>query len=242
MSGGNVSLPKLVAFMLMLTLWLVVGCAGPGQVEEKKGAPPIAGSFVGEVSNFEGDPATLPFVAIVAATPDGEENGNGEREARAYLCDGRTINEWFVGSASADDLELFSDEGAQFEGVLRPETTTGMITLPNGESFTFTANPAAGVAGLYDVTVSDEGQVRGTSESGGRLEGRIEDEPNEEGLYLLTTTITASDAHAQDHEGFFTSAEPGDYRFIVLSDGRMKGAKKRTSTDSTPGFLMPVED
>ncbi|MDQ3835254.1 MAG: hypothetical protein M3315_16880 [Actinomycetota bacterium] len=48
----------------MLVLWLVVGSAGPGQEREKKGAPPVVGSFVGEMPQVGEDGA---FAALVAS-------------------------------------------------------------------------------------------------------------------------------------------------------------------------------
>ncbi len=146
---------------------LLVGCGGregaqQGAQEEEQTPGPVVGSFVGEVSDFEGEPEAVPFVAVVAAGPEGEGE---ERELRAYLCDGRDINEWFTGMATGNDLDLTSEGGARFEGSLAPEAATGTMTLDDGQSFTFTANPAAGIAGLYNVNLLPDGQVTGTSQT-----------------------------------------------------------------------------
>jgi hypothetical protein len=87
------------------------------------------------------------------------------------------------------------------------------------------ANPVSGVAGLYNVTVSDEGQLRGTSETGGRLEGRLGRQAAS-GNYPLSGTITPPGGQAVEFQSGSTSAEAGDYRFIVLSADRIKGARK----------------
>ncbi len=204
---------------------LLAGCGGGEGAQKKSAPPPVAGGFVGEVP----EAATNPFVAIVADVPEGEGGGD-EREVRAYLCDGDRINEWFWGSAGGNELELSSDGGARLEGNLAPDTSTGQITLPDGRSFPFEARLAGGVAGLYEVTVSEEGLVRGISEGGGRLEGRLAEEPNEEGLYPLSATVTAPDGTSQDFEALAPDAEPAEGRWVVLEDGRVKGGKKGLQT------------
>ena len=162
----------------------------------------MAGSFVGEAQDEDA------FVAIVAASP--EEEGEDEREVRAYLCDGREVTEWFTGTATGNELDLSSEGGARLEGNLTPEASTGTITLEDGErSFDFTAELATGVAGLYNVTISDEGRVRGTSETGGQLEGQVTDEHQDGGDYPRRGTITSPDGETEDFEDFAPSKEAG---------------------------------
>src|SRR5215204_2359841 len=144
-SMRSAGLPKLVGlFVFALTLWLIAGCGGsPQEGDGQQQQEPVVGEFAGEVSDANA------FVALVAGEPqDGEE----AREVRAYLCDGREINEWFRGTAEGNKLDLAS------------EASTGTITLDDSESFIFTADPATGVAGLYEVVLSDNGQLLGTSQ------------------------------------------------------------------------------
>jgi hypothetical protein len=130
MSVRGVGRPRSVGLLaLALALfWLLVGCAG--QQEEKKVAPPAAGSFVGEA------PSADAFIALVADLPEGEGD---EREVRAYLCDGQTVSDWFVSSVDGNALSLSSDGGAQLEGQLTRDVATGTITDPNGDSTSFEA-------------------------------------------------------------------------------------------------------
>ncbi|MCA1718856.1 MAG: hypothetical protein LC781_19205, partial [Actinobacteria bacterium] len=158
-----------------------------------------------------------------------EEQG-AERDVRAYLCNGDEINEWFTGTASGNDLALSSESGGQLEGSLSPDASTGTINLEDGTSFPFKTELASGVAGLYDVTVSDDGQLRGSSEAGGRLEGRISEERNGEGLYPVTGTVTAPDGPSQEVQAVGPEAEPAEERWVVLADGRVKGGKKGVQT------------
>ena len=228
---------------------LLAGCGGGGGGQQEGEAPeegaeqPVAGNFVGEVSDFEGDPEAVPFVAVVAA-----EAQEGAREVRAYLCDGQSINEWFTGTAEGDELDLTSEGGARLEGSLAPEAATGTITLEDGQSFEFTADLATGIAGLYNVNLSPDGVVAGTSEAGGSIEGQLADEPQlapqrQLETYPVTGTITAPDGEERDFEHFFDSDEPGEARWIVLADGSAKGAKKTAATGSSgAGFSCPIMD
>jgi hypothetical protein len=227
----------------LVALLLVAGCFGGG-AEQRQGAsqeqtqeqtqeqsgPPVTGNFVGKAPDEDA------FVAIVAASPD-EEEGQ-ERDVRAYLCDGKRISEWFTGRADANELNLISEGGARLEGNLSPEASTGTITLKDDRTITYTADLATGIAGLYNVKVSDEGRVRGTSETGVILEGEIGEEPLEEpeekeGAYLITGTITSPDGQAQDFRVLSASGPTeNEYRYVVLEDGQIRGARKGRSTGS----------
>ncbi len=66
-------------------------------------------------------------------------------------------------------------------------------------SLGYTADPAGGIAGLYDVTVSDEGRVIGSSETGGQLEGQLGYGP-QDSRYTIAGTITSPDGETRDFE------------------------------------------
>jgi len=212
---------------LLLTLWLfvVVGCGGVEQEGSKEeGAPPVTGSFVGLAPDAA--PQGEAFIALVASGT--EDEGEAQRQVMAYLCDGQSINEWFnEGSVEGNELNLTSEGGASLEGSLATEAATGTITLDEGEFFTFTADLAPDVAGLFDVNLSEDGDVRGTSENGGRLEGMVAHElEGEGGLYPVTGTVTASDGETLALKLVALTAEAGEYRWIVLPDGEVRGGPK----------------
>lgn len=225
MSARGVSSPTVVGLMLMLVLWLVAGCASPGQEKEKgsqASGGPVVGEFVGEI------PEADTFVALVAEEP---QEGGDTREVRAYLCDDESINEWFVGSASGDELQLTSESGVQLLARLTGESSTGTVTLTDGRSFPFEALPATGIPGLYDVSTTSGGQVSGTSWSGARLEGQRADSPQEDGNYLISGTIIPTEGQLGEFKAEVAGTEATEGRFIVLPDGRLKGGKKG------PGFI-----
>ena len=86
--------------------------------------------------------------------------------------------------------------------------------------------PATGIAGLYEVTISD-GELSGTSDGGGRLEGRLGDTPQEDGLSPVVGIITAADGQPQYFQAFATPDASGELRFIILEERRIKGGPKK---------------
>ncbi len=222
MSARRVGWSTTKAIVLVLTLWLLVaGCAGQqeegsggAQQEGKNGAPPVAGSFVGEV------PPAGAFLAVVADVPEGEGD---EREVKAYLCDGQTVSDWFVGPVEGNDLSLSSNSGAQLEGQLTRDAVTGTITDPNGEAISFEAPLATGIAGLYNVNVTSEGALSGTSQTGGQMEGQLGNILEENGTYPVSGAITPPDGQPQDFTALTSPDTSEQHRWIVLADGRVKG-------------------
>jgi hypothetical protein len=206
-----------IGFVAMLALLLLAGCAGPEQEKEQEkeqGAPPVAGSFVGEA------PDAAAFVAVVADVPEREGD---EREVKAYLCDGQTVSDWFVGSVVGNDLSLSSEGGAQLEGQLTREAATGTITDPNGDSISFEAPLATGIAGLYNVDISSGGALSGTSQTGGQLEGQIGNILEGNDTYPVRGIITPPDGQPQDFSALTSPNTSDQHRWIVLADGRVKG-------------------
>jgi hypothetical protein len=150
---------------------------------------------------------------------------------RAYLSDGECINEWFdEGSAEGTEFDLTSGSGARLLGSLKRDVdsswVSGQIFLADGTVLGFSAPPATGIAGLYDVTILGV-ELSGTSGGGGRLEGRLGDTPQENGLYPVSGTITPPDGEGQDFQAFATPDASGELRWNVLEDGRIKGGPKR---------------
>jgi hypothetical protein len=238
MAARGVSRPKLVGlFVLALALWLlVVGCIAQqegegGGGQEESAEEPFTGAFVGDdVFVIDDNSKAGAFLALVAKEPadDGEED---RRPVRAYLRDGESINEWFdEGSAEGTEFDLTSGSGARLLGSLKRDVdsswVSGQIFLADGTVLGFSAPPTTGIAGLYDVTISGV-ELSGTSDGGGRLEGRLGDTPQENGLYPVSGTITPPDGEGQDFQAFATPGASGELRWNVLEDGRIKGGPKR---------------
>ena len=241
MATSAVGQPKSIRVFVsaLVALTLVAGCGGGGAdqqqgVSQEESVPPVTGSFVGSAQDEE------VFVAIVAAGP--EEDGQ-ERDVRAYLSDGEHVTEWFTGRADGNELDLTSSEGgARLEGNLSTEASTGTITLGDDRTLTYTADLARGVAGLYNVTISEEGRVRGISETGGLLEGQLgeEEEKRDEEVRPISGIFTSAEGQEVSFGLLGREPDPDEYRWIVLEDGQAKGAKKGARTGSTSGFIDPA--
>ncbi len=220
MFASHGSRPVVAALVSMLVVGLLTaGCAGPGQ--EEKSAPPVAGHFVGPTS----DPDT--FVVVVA---DEAEQGEDQRTVKAYLCDGYIIDEWFTDTVTGDSFDLTSDGGARLMGELSSDAASGTATLSNEASVSFEATPATGVAGLYNVSVYNDGQMSGTSERGGQLEGQIGNTPRPDGLYPVAGTITSPDDRSQNFEAVYGTNRAADIRLIALASGQMRGGNNFGTT------------
>ena len=214
------SRPAVAALVSVLVVGLLTaGCADPE--EEEKGPPPVAGHFVGATS----DPDT--FVAVVV---DEAEQREDQRTVKAYLGDGYIIDEWFTDTLTGDSFDLTSDGGARLMGELSSDAAAGTATLSNGASVSFEATPATGVAGLYNVSVYNDGRVSGTSERGGQLEGQIGNTPRPDGLYPVTGTITSPDDRSQNFEAVCGTNRAADIRLITLAGGQMRGGKNFGTT------------
>jgi hypothetical protein len=158
--------------------------------------------------------------------------GEEEREVRAYLCDGKGIDEWFRGSITGNELDLTSDNGARLQASLTPGAANGTITLDDGTNFTFAADPATSPSGLYTVNILEDLSFSGTSEGGGRLEGQIAQQADSEGRHMITATLTSADGESQDidpNHFFASDPSPGDARVIVCREcANIVGTGKRT--------------
>ena len=110
----------------------------------------------------------------------------------------------------------------------------GTISLPDDVIIPIDAVPISEIAGLYTMTVAPDGRVAGSSERGVELAGHVTPEPNDDGSYPLSGTLTPPDGPPRPFEIVFFTEELGvgpPSRLIVLDDGRMLGGAKRKDGD-----------
>jgi len=227
-----------VAVAALVALALVAAGCGDDDDEEPTEKPQklVTGSFVANVAGSD------LFVAVVAAPA---EQGSNERPVRVYLCAGRPVrpvNEWFEqGSATGNAFRLTSAGGATVRGDLTAEGATGKVTLANGRSHDFKAGRATGVAGFYRVRVFTDGRMRGASETGGRVSGRVSRRQRSDGFYSLTGTITGPNGATAtlDEAGAPRSpAKAIETRWVVLRDGRAQGGKVKSTGGTETDFSV----
>ena len=183
-----------------------------------------AGEYVGEV------PELNAFVAVVAEAPS---PGGADRALRAYLCDGQGMGAWFPGRAGTTaQLSATAGEGT-IDVAIAPDAATGTIVLADGRTAPFRAHPAQGPAGLFDVDVLADGELRGSSTDGDRLQGRIE-QAQADGGFDGAGTITTPDG-TSPFSIWLSSTDAFTGRAVFLEDGRSRG--RSTSADAR-GFKI----
>lgn len=199
MAARNVRRPASAALVLVLTLWLLVGCAGgeeeQGQAEEQNEV--YFGWLLTETTD-------MAAVAFDISPPDAD----GARDVRAYVCDGLGPPDgmavWFRGPVNEETVgqleemaSLTSPGGQEMLqiGYLDDLEVRGAFTNADGRTSRFIAYPAFAGGGIYEVTLDEDLIYTGTSTDGSTLEGQSSEEGN------VTGTITTADGEEIE---FFT--------------------------------------
>jgi hypothetical protein len=64
----------------------------------------------------------------------------------------------------------------------------------------------------------------------------------EDGLYPVAATITAPDGQTLELVAVSDDDEGGEYRWVILSEGEVKGARKNVATGSSSGYIDPTSE
>jgi hypothetical protein len=218
LAGRQGLLAAFVAGTLLLAS--VAGCGGSDEDDgddAERTAKPVAGTYVGKV------PKSDTFVSVVAEpAPKGQER----RAVTVYACDAERVCELFSGAASGNEFTA-SAEGSRgkADGKLTRKSASGSIEVSGGESVRYQADRATAAAGVYSLTVSANGRIRGASAAGVALTGTSTlPEPGRGTLKLadgsrLRFQITRASADAG-------MVDAGQLRVIVLSSGQLRGIGK----------------
>jgi hypothetical protein len=214
---------------VVILLASAAGCGGSDGDdgdETEQTAKPVTGTFVGKVSK----PDT--FVSVVA---EPASNGQERRPVTVYACDAGRRCELFPGSATGNEFSATAEGGeGQADGKLSRRSASGSIELPGEESASYKADRATAAAGVYNLTVSANGRIRGASAAGVALTGTSTlPEPG-------SGTLKLADGSRLKFRTTRTSAEiarleAGQLRLIVLSNGQLRGVgKTRPAEDGDP--------
>jgi hypothetical protein len=196
-----------------------------------KAEKPVDGSFVGEVSG------TKAFIAVVAEPAEGKQD---RRAVQVYVSDGRRFSEWLSGSILANTFVARSDAGAEAKGKLSGNSVTGTLALPDGNTSHYVAGRPAGAAGLYDVTVSRAGKLRGVSAAGLAVKGQIGVQGPGTGFLKLADGERLKFDITRKLAGDLIRLRTGQVRLIVLPGGQLRGAGegRPTAGGGEPDFFI----
>lgn len=214
-----------VVFCVVLT-----GCGSDDDSERGTPTTVEAGNVTGEFVGVADDGET--YVALYAS----EGATSDQADVVAYVCNrrvdqpGQPIAEWFTGTAAKGVVELTSQSGgAKLRASLEPDGANGTADLPDGRSVTFQATGSeSGPAGLFEVSVDDQGNLVGTSRGGKTMKLSSFEAEGQPGY---TGTVTLPSGETVPYElfvrgGVLTKDDlvgMGTPRTIILADGSSRG-------------------
>ena len=145
--------------VIALTLLSVspVGLAACGGNDEPSARSADAGAQPRELTQSSGATQDRTFVGKLEGTDANIAVNVGEDIAHAYVCDSKRIWGLLSGSVRDGRLKLASKTGQALVGSVAAETVSGTVTLTDGTKRSFTASPAKGDAGLYQLAKEVDG-------------------------------------------------------------------------------------
>lgn len=195
---------------LLFAAVVLSGCGGDD------GFLVITGRFAGQANG------SSSFVAVQASAPVA---GSDDRVVKIYVTNGTSISEFFTGTVNGNVVSLQSeDNDSSVSALILSDHSEGTISLPGNQSVSFSIGRALGLAGLYDVTIADTGEITGTAPTG-TLTAEFTGE-QQDGRDVISGTITAGTV-SDDFEALATTDAAGQHRWIVISGPRVKGAIKQ---------------
>jgi hypothetical protein len=169
--SSRTPLITLGAIVVLTALLLVVNALiGPPPPPVRSGAPvPAAANApspsASATASASAAPTTSAPAAAVQAVYAGVTSGkeatlaiavNGDKAA-AYLCDGQSLEAWYQGTVTGDQVALAGANGAVLTGSISGSALFGTVSTPTGQSFPFSAAEAAPPAGVYQARLTLNG-------------------------------------------------------------------------------------
>jgi hypothetical protein len=159
------------AVVVLTALLLVVNTLiGPTPAPSRSGAPvPAATNAPGPSASPTSPASATPSAtstpaavqAVFAGTTSGGEatlaiavNGGS---AAAYLCDGNSLEAWYQGTVTGDQVSLAGPAGATLTGTISGSALFGSASTPTGQAFPFSAAQATPPAGVYQARLTING-------------------------------------------------------------------------------------
>ena len=217
----------------------MLSACGGGEKQAPTAGKPVTGEFVGKVDGRD------DFLVAVVAQGQG-----ASRTVRVYVCSEKDkVAEWFPATATRSNAVQLKSEraGARAAVRLTAAGAEGNLTLADGKRLDFSAAPARGIGGLYDVTVSPGGKLSGKDPvSGATTRGQVSTRPTgtRPFVYPVRQSYTAPDGVSVQVKSGAADLTTGKARCIVVdSDGKPRtsdalGIGKGVRT--TSGFKCPI--
>jgi hypothetical protein len=175
----------------------------------------VAGTFVSKAQGSEA------FVSVVA---EPRAKGQDKRAITVFVCDAENLCQAFAASTAANDFTATSGgDGGEVKGELSAKAASGTIEPPEGDTLRYKAATAPATAGLYDLTVSKAGKLKGASAAGVALKGSLELPPPGTGSLKLADGRRVK-LEVAESSGDVSGLRPGQVRLIVLPDRQLRGA------------------
>jgi hypothetical protein len=208
---------RTAAFSLAVLLLAPLAACGSGDDgDDKASEKAVDGTFVGKVSG------TDAYVAVVAAPA---ARGKDRRDLTLYMSDGGRLSESFSGAAERNSFVARSeDDDAEAKGKLAGNSVSGTVKLPDGKTVDYRASRATAAAGLYDLTVSREGQLTGASATGVGLTSKSTLRAPGNGRVKFADGKRRKFEVVADSAADPVRLRGGEARLIVLPDGNLSGA------------------
>jgi hypothetical protein len=219
------STSAVAALVVMLAIWLMVGCTANGGGDGQGGNKEQASEET--ITQQQPTTAKASHEVFVGGLADeimlvgldvGESDQVGSREVRAYVCDGLGpplgTAVWFKGSTKQDNTASLTSPGGQekLDLALGDQEASGTYTDAAGASHPFTAPTAFLGAGIYNVTIDENYRYTGTSTDGSSLDAKIDwnaqspsgnqNEEEEEEAVAVEGTITTAEGEEVDFRNY----------------------------------------
>jgi hypothetical protein len=215
----------------LLSVSVLALSLGSGTASAASGDAVVSGTFAGKAQG------AAAGVVVVAEKPTAEGQA---RTISVYVCNGSSLSAWLTGKTAGNVVDLKSADGQVGVHVaLTALAASGKVGLLGGSGFSFRVFRTVR-AGLFDVTVTATGLVRGTSTTGGKLTGHVGTSGKLPSQGTVTATVSGG---GQDVNltAFARHLTPGAYRWIVLTDGKVWGANRLGPIrGGIGGFVRPT--
>jgi hypothetical protein len=140
-----------LAFAIMFTVNMLSGPPGAAQQTTPASSPSPQPTVTASATETAEDKEFAERVVYAGRTDDGAAAiavavlGN---QAAAYVCDGRSVEEWFRGTVEGGKISLKSKSGATLQAELDGDHLKGTVQIGN-DKLKFEINEAKKPAGLY---------------------------------------------------------------------------------------------